>query len=313
MQVTTDAVELVLAVLGRAAPRAALPLGSTMANVKVACYKRQPEEVAADEPVFAALMAAGRRRNGTFSASMQAVARAAGVAPDAVQDTLQRLAGRGEVHFEASGDSSVAVRVREDDPAWHGGTAGIARRVFERLEGIQRATVLLRPTQCSLYTTCGSPCTQACAEHCGSVSHTGLRWCQAAMAGDGKRLWLVILQVGKLEGMYQVLNSVCGRPAAEQAQALQQHIGREFAVGEPPHTSGACANGPAGDCVTDTQAAGDVPGASLACVSAAGLPFDMELGKMTSLRVRSHGGECMFVDHGIRAEGNAWSLQTYPR
>lgn len=141
MQVTAEAVELVLAVLGRVAPHAAAPLGGTMASVKVACYKRRPEEVAEEEPVFAALMAVGRARNGTFSASMQAVAREAGVAPDAVQDALQRLAGRGEVHFEAAGDKSMAVRVREDDPMWDGGVSVIARRVFERLLGIQAAAV----------------------------------------------------------------------------------------------------------------------------------------------------------------------------
>lgn len=143
MQVTTEAVELVLAVLGRVAPAAALPLGGAKATLKVACYKRQPEEVAAEEPVFAAVMAVGRVRNGLYTASTQAVARAAGVAPDAVQDALQQLAGRGEVHFEASGDASVAVRVQEDDPVWDGGAASLARSVFERLQGIQTAVVRL--------------------------------------------------------------------------------------------------------------------------------------------------------------------------
>lgn len=142
---TTDAVELVMAVLGRVAPRAAAPLGGTMASVKVACYKRPPAEVAEEEPVFAAVMAEGRARNGTFSACMQRVARAAGVAPDAVQDALQRLAGRSEVHFEATGDASMAVRVCEEDPVWEGGVAGIARRVFERLEAVQAAAVWLSP------------------------------------------------------------------------------------------------------------------------------------------------------------------------
>lgn len=143
LQVTTDAVELVMAVLGRVAPHAAMPLGGTMASVKVACYKRPPAEVAAEEPVFAAVMAEGRGRNGTFSACMQRVARTAGVAPDAVQDALQRLAGRSEVHFEATGDASMAVRVCDEDPVWDGGVTGIARHVFERLDGVQAAAVRL--------------------------------------------------------------------------------------------------------------------------------------------------------------------------
>eukprot|EP00892_Ulva_mutabilis_P003964 jgi/Ulvmu1/193/UM001_0197.1 len=254
-QVTTEAVELVLAVLGRVAPHAAMPLGGTMATLKVACYKQKPEAVAAEEPVFASVMAVGRVRNGLYTASTQAVARHAGVAPDGVQDALQRLAGRGEVHFEASGDMSVAVMVQEDDPVWDGGAAGLARGVFERLQGIQLAVV------------------------------------------------------GKLEGVYRILNSVCMRPTEEQSQVLQQHIGREFAVGGPSCSStdhdggkGPLPDADAASAADDASALGE------------GLPFDIEIGKMTSLRVTAMVQEAkQRAGSGVQLTGRAVASMLHGR
>lgn len=96
------------------------------------------------------------------------------------------------------------------------------------------------------------------------------------------------LQVGKLEGAYQILNGVCAYPAEEQAFLLQQHIEQEFASCSPSPACGAArtgADGPAG-AVSSSVSGGGVASVQ---VQAGALPFDVEIGKMTSLRVRVPG------------------------
>ena len=96
------------------------------------------------------------------------------------------------------------------------------------------------------------------------------------------------LQVGKLEGAYQILNGVIAHPAEEQALLLQQHIEQEFAAcGPSPACGAACtgADGPIGAVSNSVYGAG---GASVQAQAGA-LPFDIEIGKMTSLRVRLPG------------------------
>lgn len=88
---------------------------------------------------------------------MQDVARTAHVAPDAVEDLLQRLAAKGEVHLEGKRDFSVALWVDPDSDVWQGiaeqqqaGAGGtdvvtgdLARDVLASMNSLQNTLVRL--------------------------------------------------------------------------------------------------------------------------------------------------------------------------
>lgn len=79
-------------------------------------------------------------------------------------------------------------------------------------------------------------------------------------------------QVGALEGVYKILDGVSALPAEEQSLVLEGHIEREFAArgGADRHGAGSVAK------LEDAPA--ELPAGTL--------PFELEIGKMTSLRVR---------------------------
>lgn len=130
-----DAIDFILVMLAKEAPGHFELCGTTMPSFKVGFYKQTAAQLAEDEPIVAALVATGRERNGVYSGTMQAVARAAGQRPDAVQHTLQRLAGAGQVHLEADKEPAVAVRVHGAAPP------GLARSVHARLHRLQQHAV----------------------------------------------------------------------------------------------------------------------------------------------------------------------------
>lgn len=73
--------------------------------------------------------------------------------------------------------------------------------------------------------------------------------------------------------MYKILDGASARPAEEQSQVLEGHIEEEFAAG-------GGADERAGGTVAEVQGApAEVPEGML--------PFELEIGKMTSLRVRT--------------------------
>ena len=74
-QITLDTIQTMLALLERVAPEAVRVLGNVMPAFKVACYKRKAEELAEQEPLFAAIQSVARVRNGTLSAKMQVCTR----------------------------------------------------------------------------------------------------------------------------------------------------------------------------------------------------------------------------------------------
>jgi hypothetical protein len=75
------------------------------------------------------------------------------VAPDAVEDLLQRLAAQGEIHLEGKKDFSVALWVDPESDVWQGiaehqpvaGAAPepgkLARNVLARMIDLQRTQV----------------------------------------------------------------------------------------------------------------------------------------------------------------------------
>lgn len=90
---------------------------------------------------------------------MQDVARAAHVVPDAVEDLLQRLAAKGEVHLEGKRDFSVALWVDPESDVWQGmaeqqpgaegaamETGALAREVLARMNNLQNTLVC--PSSC---------------------------------------------------------------------------------------------------------------------------------------------------------------------
>lgn len=130
-----DAIDFILVLMSKVAPSYISLHGTTMPSFKVGFYKQTAQELAAQEPVIAALVAAGRERGGVYSATMQAVAKVALQPPDAVQHALQRLAGAGHVHLEAGREQAIAVSVRDEAPA------GLAKDVHMRLQRLQQLSV----------------------------------------------------------------------------------------------------------------------------------------------------------------------------
>lgn len=90
------------------------------------------------------------------------MSRAAHIAPDAVEDVLQRLAAEGEVHLEAKRDFSVALWVDPSSREWQSlsdaqmpsdGTSlsvGLAQGVLARMTDLQSTLVSLLYLMCSL-------------------------------------------------------------------------------------------------------------------------------------------------------------------
>lgn len=90
----------------------------------------------------------------------QDVARAAHVAPDAVEDLLQRLAAKGEVHLEGKRDFSVALWVDLEAGVWQGisgqaqpvgkaeETSSLARNVLAQMSSLQSTMVRSRIICC---------------------------------------------------------------------------------------------------------------------------------------------------------------------
>jgi hypothetical protein len=134
---TQECIDFLLSMLADLLPGQVTLLGPTMPSFKLSFYKQTATQLAAAEPVIAALVATGRERKGVYAGRMEAIAHAAAITPDGVQHVLQRLAAAGHVHLDASREPAVALWLKGRPE----GLPAVARTLHGRLCRLQQQMV----------------------------------------------------------------------------------------------------------------------------------------------------------------------------
>jgi hypothetical protein len=282
---TQDSADFLLALLATCAPGHIRLLGSTMHSFKIGFYKHSAAELAADEPVIAALVATGHERGGLFTGRMEAVARRAGVPPDAVQHALQRLAAKGQVHLEAGQEQAAAIAVAGRPAA---GVRALAKVVHARLAALQQRMVraLSACFMCRVLSRALLCAQQQLRNQMHPIVHFHMCTVQAQV--EVKHLCrddVSNLQVHKLELVYRIMAASLDCDASERSAFLQACIRGHFAGPASEHVG---AEAQAGQACADASGTEDQLWAQLpAEVQGVTLPFDQEPGEMTRIQVRA--------------------------